>query len=590
MIKYCDLKPGMVPHWEHAWEGRFEYELRHLVAFVGDTLRIDEKRLEQGVLRLEFEWPLSDGRSCSLQAMFPDSYPFLRPQVALRGDPDTFPEKHCAPADGTLCLLGRDTGLWSSGWTLATLLEKQLENALAGSGLEDPQGEPIEVWWNTIAPGFPEYREGSYVLVDSSWSLQSAEQGTLRMTYCLEKVGEGIRFRGAVDEIKAQDGTVLETRGFALPPALQSNTATGTFPWRRAARFAPPPPEGWRNRKIQDQVAFEVRAITHASPAISMAVTVQSTELTHGSDGDAYLFPLFFGPAKSFRAAKPGQRATSPSLMIVPTYRAGETDIGSRVPSMGILKNKTVAVFGLGAIGAPMAIELARNGCRHLTVVDHDFVEPGNSIRWPLGATAWGMRKTAAIEQHIEAEYPWTAVEPIHHFVGMAAAPERGGGDHAVLPPIIDQADLVIDATASTGVSRLLADLCKKAGKPLISAFGTSSLKGGIVAYYRPESGCPTCREFAYHNGLIEKAPGSGETSGMRQPPGCAELTFTGASFDLQELSLEAVRLAVDVLSRPDDLKVSMIHTLALHDGKKRLPPTWRVDELHAMSECGCNS
>ncbi|WP_208611028.1 hypothetical protein, partial [Rhizobium tibeticum] len=58
-----------------------------------------------------------------------------------------------------------------------------------------------------------------------------------------------------------------------------------------------------------------------------------------------------------------------------------------------------------------------------------------------------------------------------------------------------------------------------------------------------------------------------------RQPPGCAEPTFTGASFDRQELSLESVRLAVDVLSHPDELKASVIHTLSLHDGVGRLPP-----------------
>ncbi|TIR50619.1 MAG: hypothetical protein E5X53_18995 [Mesorhizobium sp.] len=199
MIEPRDLKPGMVPHWEHAWKGRFDFELCDLAAFVGETLRIDEARLAEGVLRLEFEWSLSDGRLCQLQATFPDSYPFVRPQVALRGAPDTFPEKHCSPSDGNLCLLGRDTGLWPAGWTLATLLEKQLENALNGTGLEDQQGEPMEVWWNTVALSF----EGNYMLVDSSWNLKGVEEGNLRVSYSLQRIGERIRFQGAVDEVRA---------------------------------------------------------------------------------------------------------------------------------------------------------------------------------------------------------------------------------------------------------------------------------------------------------------------------------------------------------------------------------------------------
>jgi hypothetical protein len=589
MIDPHDLKPGMVPHWEHAWKGRLDFELRDLAAFVGETLRIDEACLAVGVLRLEFDWPLSDGRPCPLQATFPDSYPFVRPQVALRGTPDTFPEKHCSPTDGNLCLLGRDTGLWSAEWTLATLLEKQLESALNGTGLEDQQGEPIEVWWNTAALSLKGHSDGSYMLVDSTWNLEGAEQGTLRVSYSLQRIGDEVRFQGAVDEIRSKDGTILATRTFPLPPQVEAKKRTDTFPWRRTSRFPPPPQEGWRDEKVGDQLKFEQRPITNMSPAISMSVTVQSTDLSYGNTGDTYLFPLLYGPAKSFRPAKPGQKVTSPSLIIVPTYRAGVDDIGSRVPSVRVLKDKTVAVFGLGAIGAPLAMELARNGCRKLVVVDYDVVEPGNSIRWPLGTSAWGVRKTAAIKQYVETEYPWIEVEPIPHFVGAPTQSDGSGGDHSVLPSIINKSDLVIDATASSGISRLLADRCKEAGKPLVSVFGTLSLKGGVVAYYHPTSGCPTCREFAYKKGLIEKAPGSGETSGLRQPPGCAELTFTGASFDLQELSLEAVRMAVDVLSRPEDFKESVVHTLTLYDGTKRVPPSWKVDELTSMPECGCN-
>nr|WP_292537133.1 hypothetical protein [Mesorhizobium sp.] len=114
----------------------------------------------------------------------------------------------------------------------------------------------------------------------------------------------------------------------------------------------------------------------------------------------------------------------------------------------------------------------------------------------------------------MESEYPWAEVEAIHHTVGIASTLDGNQGDHSVLPPIFEKADIVIDATASTGISRLLADRCKSTGKPMISLFGTLSLKGGVVAAYQPKSGCPTCREFAYAKGLIDKAPGSGKAQG----------------------------------------------------------------------------
>lgn len=96
------------------------------------------------------------------------------------------------------------------------------------------------------------------------------------------------------------------------------------------------------------------------------------------------------------------------------------------------------------------------------------------------------------------------------------------------------------------------------------------------MAYHHPESGCPVCKEIAHATGAIDRAPGMGDAQGLIQPPGCSEATFIGASFDLQELTLEAVRMAINVLSRPQDFAVSLVHTLTLHDGVKRIARGYR--------------
>ncbi|ODA93205.1 hypothetical protein BFX40_10080 [Mesorhizobium sp. SEMIA 3007] len=370
----------MLPYWEPTCVGRLDFELRDLAFFARDSLRIDEDQVKNGVLCVQFEWPLASGEACQLRAVFPDSYPFVRPQVSLRGDPEMFPHKRCSPTDGNVCLLGHDAGLWSIEWTLGKLLEKQLANAVNGTGMEDPQGEPMDFWWNIIALAFPGYVDGSYMLIDTAWNVGDQTEGTLRVSFTLQKMDNKIRFQGAVDEIKAKDGTFLATRTYPLPHGLESKKVTGTIQWRRVSRFAPPSREGWRDGKVQDQITFGRRAVTTASPAISMSVTVQSMELSHGIDGDTWLFPLFYGPAQSFQPVKQGQRGSSPSMIIVPTLRAGASDIGARVPSVGILKDKVIAIFGMGAIGAPVAIELARNNCSHLTVINHDIVEPMISL------------------------------------------------------------------------------------------------------------------------------------------------------------------------------------------------------------------
>lgn len=243
LIRLDELQPGKFPNWDTAWrEDRFAYEIAALSTFVGDSLRVDEDLLDKGLLRLEFTWPMSDGTTCDLEARYPDSFPYLRPQVFLRAQPERFPLRHCSPNDGNLCLLGRDTSQWPTNWTLAQLLQKQLEKALKGDVDEDPQGEPIEVYWNNIGTAAAAI-DGSYILIDSSWDLQSTDHGKLTIAYSIKKIGDRVQFRGAVIQVADSNEAVIAQAGFALPNSLQLN-ADGKrsieLPWKRVNRLAPP--------------------------------------------------------------------------------------------------------------------------------------------------------------------------------------------------------------------------------------------------------------------------------------------------------------------------------------------------------------
>jgi hypothetical protein len=238
---------------------------------------------------------------------------------------------------------------------------------------------------------------------------------------------------------------------------------------------------------------------------------------------------------------------------------------------------------GVGALGGPLALELARNGCRELRLLDNDLVEPGNSIRWPIGASAWGQRKTDALWQLIGDEYGWTAVTPFHHLIG-----DVGGspGDAAVLSELIGGADLVLDCAANFGVTTALDDWCRPLDIPLLSLWATPPVTGGAAVVYRAGSGCPTCLEHHYHAGTIERPRGLGDEAALQQPAACAERTFTGGSTDLQELVLEAVRMALE-LTGGNPAADSRIETLALADeAGVRVPPGWRVEDLPIHPGC----
>ena len=77
-----------------------------------------------------------------------------------------------------------------------------------------------------------------------------------------------------------------------------------------------------------------------------------------------------------------------------------------RVPARRVLSGKKIAVFGAGALGGSIVVELARNGVEQILVVDQDHVEPGPLVRWPFGDSAYGMNKGSAFQEFVNKNYP----------------------------------------------------------------------------------------------------------------------------------------------------------------------------------------
>lgn len=296
--------------------------------------------------------------------------------------------------------------------------------------------------------------------------------------------------------------------------------------------------------------------------------------------GEGWLFPLMIGVPEAFV----GKKNKPKQIRIIPTYRGGVSDIGWRVPAVEHLRKSKIAVVGAGAIGAPLVIELARNGCANIRVVDHDKVEPGNSIRWPLGASAWGEKKISALHEFVKSEYPRCVFQPVDRLIGDVALDRDR--DQATLGQL-EGIDLLIDAAASFGVSTTLNDWARIQKIPMISLSATPTVQGGLVVYYALGGACPTCLEHYHQTGGIERAPGQVIEGALVQPPGCAERTFTGSSTDLQEISLQAVRIAAQSMATPP--AESFVQTLALTDDNGApIPPAWRVDALPIHPNCTC--
>ena len=290
--------------------------------------------------------------------------------------------------------------------------------------------------------------------------------------------------------------------------------------------------------------------------------------------------------------------------------RTGRDATVERTPELRPLSDKTVAVFGTGALGAPSALELARAGVGELRLVDPDHVDPATAARWPLGLAAAGLPKVEALRDFVADHYPQTRVTARRHHVGGVRNPPSADekvaspnhlphpvprSDLELMAELFDDASLVYDATAELGVQHLLSDLCLDAGLPYVAVAGMLGGWGGSIARILPDrveaggQGCWMCFRHKLVDGSIPEPPF--DPAGEVQPVGCADPTFTGSGFDLQQVSLAGVRCVVSTLCRGNEVGYPPqewdVLTLTLRDGEGRqLPPTYTPHRLAPHPQC----
>lgn len=259
--------------------------------------------------------------------------------------------------------------------------------------------------------------------------------------------------------------------------------------------------------------------------------------------------------------------------------RAGPDDIAQRMPELAPLRNATICVAGLGCLGAPSALEFARCGARELRVLDHDFVDPATICRWPVGIQASGLQKAEVLMRAISSDYPFTDTTGFNFFLGSIRDSEDSAPTaQSVMKQFTDGASLIYDATAESGIQHYLSDYAADAGIPYVGVDATAGGWGGRVVRIMPgvTDGCYFCYRSAQSEEKIPEPPM--HPSGEVQPVGCADPTFTGASFDMVQVALMGVRVAVSTLCSAEpggypnvDWDVTII-SLRSHSGEVILP------------------
>lgn len=517
-------------------------------------------------------------REIRLDVIYPPEFPYFRPEIIAEGESFSI---HQGLIDKKLCMTGSRSGEWYQFKTAAALIQERMPDLLSDNDNKiehlDDQAAPVS--------SFFQYTHKSAIIVDGDWYLPNGVfDATVKASVSLKDTGFDF-IRGVVSEIRRRkDRSILrrmdERQGHnILPVKLSCPIIVGQSP----ALLNDP--------KEQVQALSAIFPVAAQRPWVELA--------NEYGKFSACMFGISFK-----EEVKPGVKGQGYQFFFIIKTRNGEeihriramrgglNDIGTRVPQVRGLRHKTITLNGAGAIGSPAALEFARNGVGHLRINDPDYFDIATSPRWALGFPSTGGVKSVELLSFISVHHPRTAVSATGVCIGMADHGDSLEAYNKMMASMFGDTNIIVDMSAEIAVQNFLHDLSMEHGVPFVFASATSGAEGGLVGRFMPGSrkGCWYCMQCALHaeeGDPTQKIPPPDiSDDGAAFPAGCTHPTFSGAGFDLQEVSLQTVRMTTQALL--DDNTDSIVARLGF-TGKSRIP-TWEEFEIVPRPECAACS
>lgn len=474
------------------------------------------------------------GIEYALEVRYPSGYPYFPPIVVNLGPPTGSRHEH--PHEHTLCLL-RDHGRqWlPNSDRAAALIRDKLPDILRINA--DPLGEFAAAEETHQAEPFSAYlpyQPGSHVAMPPLDGVPVA-QGKARLKLFGHEPYRGFLTNlvlggRAVDYDLPLKKPIAEVEVPVVALARAPQTVDPEGLWALACGELDRPPN-WTSVTNRDaRWPKKVRAVALMYP----------DELQWRRIGTNLTLLIERRNAESVRG-KYTQLAAVRTEFESASFRQ------ARVPELRTFPQCKVALFGAGALGSFLAMDLARSGIGHLNVLDCDELSTGNTVRWALGRNYAGGPKVGVIAHEIVNAYPHTKVKAIGLRLGSY---DTSVHDEAkLLDEMLAGVDIVVDATASLRVNDYLSRLAHQRSVPYVWLSTTNGAWGGMVGRVRPGTqACWMChRHHMTDEGAIRpptQKPGEFDV----QPAGCLDPTFTGTSFDANEVVLQAMRLIASTL------------------------------------------
>lgn len=165
------------------------------------------------------------------------------------------------------------------------------------------------------------------------------------------------------------------------------------------------------------------------------------------------------------------------------------------------LREKRIAIVGLGSVGSKVAESLCRIGVGKFYLVDEDLFLVGNLERHTLDWRNIGFHKVDAVAQRLRYISPLADIETIN--INLTGQESNVYVNRAIVK--ISECDVIVDATANGQVFNLLASIATESKKPLIWTEVYAGGIGGLIARSRPgRDPNPLTMRQAYHQFTVE--------------------------------------------------------------------------------------
>ncbi len=577
---------GEFDSWWSQWPDRLASEL---AAFERHSATTSVAHDANGLRILHVQWPVPGRGDMFLRVGFSAMHPFFRPDISA---PEEAFGRHQNPLGHSLCLVAQGFDQWDSGEMVADMIARQLTQLLsalearekgdleAAARHEEVIADPVSIYYHGLA----ERLSAAYLSSDVAIPSEAV---------------------GLADAIVSERQMQTED-GQASVEIVLHRLLRPQGPWladmfdvpQRAGKWVPLPTR-WARVSVagchnaDDLIAraeasapgvssakgvADLQNVARAPLALTIVIVEDEADYSGAAKRNGFIFILSRRKWKKV------------SHRVVRSFEISE-DLFDRLPIRGALREKRALLIGCGAIGSFVGMELARAGFGQVDLLDHDVLEPANYVRWPFGRPLWGVEKAIALAGMIAQHFPLTQASALVEKLGLAESKAdllKGLKRNLFKDSLaaIVKADVVIDATANVECQQAMAYHCKRLGKPLVIGNATLGAAGGIVAQFRADA--PACYNCARQQWKAEKLPDPAEDPGGRLVPmGCNQETFTGGSYDLQEVSLQTVRSAIG-LAIPREFHAGDWDLAVLShqiDGARVLP-SWQTAMIRAVLPC----